>query len=181
MTHKPPAPVKLTKTEKALADKIEFDALRLDRNVARENGEMALKLTNSLHKRGVVPEVRVRYFVDPVFNIGVARSREEVFHQNGTSGDAVMRHPHFLPYLRYFIHGPDLPGSTITGFCKIVNDDLGTTGMLLKQLRQFAQSEVRQHRLDKSHAADEFFKLSHELGLDDHFCRTVRDAAKQTR
>lgn len=36
---------------------------------------------------------------------GRGRSRADVFEKNGTRGEAIFRHPHFLTYLRYFLYG----------------------------------------------------------------------------
>ena len=128
-----------------------------------------------------VPQSRWAYFTDPALNIGSSKSRLEVFESNGTTGEAIFEHPHFLKYLQYFIHGPDLPHETIVSFCAILNKEILTSGMLLDRLRSFARSETRKRGLDKHHASEEFYKLALECELDDHLVRTVRNAVRQVR
>jgi len=47
--------------------------------------------------------------LDPAYFVcGHGLSHLQVFEKNGTRGDDVFRHPHFVKYLRYFLYGPDL-------------------------------------------------------------------------
>lgn len=74
-------------------------------------------LALSLFERSVIPEIRIAYFKDPNFNLGGrGKSREEIFESNGTSGDEILSHPHFLKYLEYFLCGPNLPSLAIDTF-----------------------------------------------------------------
>src|SRR5262249_12951391 len=168
--------------ELSLLDQVSFELDNLKHEDVQATLEAAGKLAKSLLSRSGIPKARVRYFTAPDLNIGShGKSRKEVFETNGTHGEDILRHAHFLPHLRYFIYGPDLPASSIKGFCQILNEDAGTSGMVLDQLNKFVRAEVRRERLTPSDAAEEFFKLSHELGLDEHLCRMVRDAALNTR
>ena len=181
-----PGAVGLMPEERDLRNEIDFapDRLQLGQtfySVLEKSCAAAARLTGLLFDRDAVPPVRLAYFTDPALNVGLRRSRLEVFEDNGTRGEAIWEHPHFLKYLRYFIYGPDLPQATISGFCDIVNDDLLTSGMQLDRLRAYARRAVRQHGLDARHASEEFYKLARECALDDHFARSVRDAARSTR
>jgi hypothetical protein len=178
MKHEPPIAIPLTEEEKSLLGRISFDHTKIRGGDFQSIMDAACELAKSLLRRSGIPGNRLAYFIDPALNIGVAKSRKEVFEANGTRGEDILRHPHFLKHLQYFICGPDLPASSIEGFCQTLNDDSGTSGMMLDQLKRFVRAEVRKERLEKSRAAEEFFKLSHELGLDEHFCRTIRDAAR---
>jgi hypothetical protein len=52
----------------------------------------ARALTESLVKRGAIPEIRRRFFTDPELNIGGrGKSRMQVFEVNGTKGDAIFQ------------------------------------------------------------------------------------------
>jgi hypothetical protein len=104
-----------------------------------------------------------------------------MFEASGVSGMEILPNPSFVHYPGYLINGPDLPKPVITGLCRILNDDMGTPGMLLKQFQQHARSSVRNHHLDRSHAGGELFRLGLELGMDIHDARTLRDAAKSAR
>ncbi len=138
-------------------------------------------LIKSLLDRNAVPQVRLRLFCDPDYAETGNKCPQQVFESNGTSGNAIFRHPHFIPYLRHFIHGPDLPRAAIDGLCKILNDDLGTSGGVMDQYRKHARECVRRYGLVASDAATEFFRLGVEIGMEIHRARTLRDAARSTR
>lgn len=176
--------VELNAEERALYDSICWDLDELSRKDYGERVnhlERMGQLAESLLERAAIPRVRVAYFTDPAMSVGGhGTSRKEVFERNGTSGRDIFRHPHFTGYLRYFIHGPDLPKATIHGFCEIIEDDAGTSGEVLDQVRAFVRKEVRDRGLTPGRAADEFFKLAHEIDKPD-LAESVRAAAKQVR
>ncbi len=181
----PPASIELTPEEQAFADSIDFapDQLRLGAMydvVLRESCAAARALASALLNRGAVPEIRLAYFTEARYNIGMKRSRREVFEDNGTRGEAILEHGHFLPILRYWIHGPNLPNETMTGFCALADDGTLTSGMQLDRLREYARQQTRQRGLDPKAASEEFYTLALECGLDDHVARSVRDAVRQT-
>ncbi len=176
--------VRLNEQEQVLADAVfpEWGGL-LDKDYDTRIGmlEKMGQLAESLLRRGAIPAVRLAYFTDADMNVGGrGKSRKQVFEGNGTKGAAIFRHAHFMEYLRYFIYGPDLPEPTVRGFCKIVEDDAGTSGMLLSQITAFVRKEVRERRLDRRHAAAEFFKLANEVGKPE-MAETVRHAAMSVR
>lgn len=55
-----------------------------------------VKLTVT-HAAQVEPDL-IEKLTDPAFNVGSVRSHQQVFDANGTKGDDILRHPHFLPY-----------------------------------------------------------------------------------
>ena len=184
MKTSPPTIVVLNADEVDLAAKIEFDIEPLSpgrHERIRASCEHARPLAKSLLSRGAIPDIRISYFMDPEYNIHGKRSRKEVFEKNGTRGDAILGHPHFLPYLRYFIHGPNLPMSVIEKFCAAVKSDPFEGTELLENLRRLARQAVRKHGLERRDAAEEFYKLSLELGLPDWEARNVRDAVMKIR
>jgi hypothetical protein len=140
-------------------------------------------LTQSLLKRKAIPELRLRYFADPKLNIrGRGKSRKEVFEANGIEGEAMFRHPHFLPYLKYFIFGPDLPAEAITPFICVIEEELGSSGMILNQLCRVARAKTRRLTREKrQNAPEEFFKLSLEAGLNSGMARSIRDVVRNSR
>ncbi len=186
MTHLRPTALDLSPDEATLARRIDFcpDQLRLSgrfEQVVRGSCAAASRLAKSLLARSAIPEIRLAYFTDARFNIGSKRSRKEVFESNGTSGDAILEHPNFLKYLRYFVYGPNLPPATIAGFCRLVEENRGTSGMVLDALRTYARREVRKGGPNAHDASEEFFKLALECGLDEGFARSIRDAAPRAR
>ncbi|MFO0802821.1 MAG: hypothetical protein U0791_06825 [Gemmataceae bacterium] len=174
--------VALNAREKALFDFICWDIHELARRDDRsEHFDKMRDLAESLIKRKAVPEVRLAIFTDPQMNAGGrGKSRQQVFESNGTTGRDILRHPHFMAHLRYFLNGPDLPRPVIEGFCKVIEDDAGTSGMVLDQIKAFVRKAVRDRRLNPRHAADEFYKLAHEIDRGD-LADNVRAAAKSVR
>lgn len=170
---------RLSAAEQILLAQIDFE---LGTDDALSSLDAAGKLASSLLKRNAIPTIRLHYFTDPEFNIGGTRSREGVFEKNGTSGNAILKHPHFLPYLHYFIFGPRLPDATITMFGQRVKESGGfVSGSDWPDLDGIVRQAIRQHGLDASDAAEEFFKLALECGLDRFLARHFRDTAKKTR
>ncbi|MEK6257040.1 MAG: hypothetical protein AABP62_00350 [Planctomycetota bacterium] len=178
MKYRPPQSVELTDEEAKLYSQIPESPSHDGWHAVADAMEALFK---SLEERQAIPEIRLQVFCDPNYAETGNKSRQEVFESNGTVGRDICRHPHFIPYLRYFIHGPNLPKTAIDGLCKILNDDVGTSGMVLDQYRKHARACVRQHRLNASDAATEFFRLGVEIGMEIHSARTLRDAARTTR
>lgn len=138
-------------------------------------------LVESLLNRNAVPEIRLRLFCDSDYAETGNKSRQQVFESNGTTGSGIYRHPHFIPYLRHWIDGPSLPQEAIDGLCTILNENLGTSGMVMDQYRKHARASIRKHGLSPSIAATEFFRLGVEIGMEIDEARTLRNAARSTR
>jgi hypothetical protein len=171
--------VKLTKKEQKLFGEIQWDIDTIRGGEFPEDNWGKLgELTESLLERKAIPEIRLRMFNDPDFNPGGrGKSRIDIFHQNGRSNAEIIRHPHFLPYLRYFVEGPDLPEPTIAGFLKIIKEDRGTSGMVADQLAKYVRKETRAMGRD-NHAPQEFFRLCHEAERP-QWAEFVRKAAME--
>lgn len=174
MKYMPPKQVELLYEESKWVKTISSD------NKWHTKADAMEKLTKSLLKRNAIPEIRLRLFSDPDLAETRSKSSKQRFESNGLAGDAIFRHPHFVKYLHYFINGPELPAVAIEGFCKILNDDLGTSGMLLDQLCKFVRSCIRDNDLDRTSAATEFYRLAVELDIE-HDPRTIRKASLSTR
>jgi hypothetical protein len=137
-------------------------------------GKAAHQLMTLLRARNAIPDVRIRNFTEP-FPGGRGKSHQDVFVRNGCRGEAIFKHPHFVPYLRYFMDGPALPATTIEGFRRILIDDSGTSGMVMDQLCRFVRAEARRLGLERSVAREEFWRLAEEV---EYFhAGTIRDAA----
>ena len=175
-----PEPITLTPQEQALLQKINFGFANPGQPDTDPKGDAALELTRLLCARGAIPDIRRRYLTDPKLNIGGrGKSRVQVF--GSTRGEVIFRDGNFLPYLKYFIFGPDLPSETIARLRQVVEDGHGLRGNL-DQLRKVARSETR--RLSTSRKArypEEFFKLALEIGLDEFRAARIRDAASTTK
>lgn len=167
----------LTGEEQELFSSIKFDWNSHDE--LRGSLEPMALLTKSLLERGAIPKVRIAYFTDPEFNPGGrGKSRQRVFENNGTCGHEIIRHPHFMKHLEYFLCGPKLPVVAIDNFKKKALSSGYLTGSDINDLTPFARSCVREHRLDPHNAADEFFKLAVECGARPAYADNVRKSVR---
>jgi hypothetical protein len=177
--------VELTAEETMLLAKIDFDSsssARQGHDYWKTVGDAALGLMKSLIARGAIPEVRTRYFSDSDFNIGGrGRSRVGIVEKNGTQGEAIFRHPHFLKYLHYFLYGPDLPVHVTEAFRQKIGDIGFVTSSDIVPLGTFARQLTRANKLDASDPAEEFFKLALECGLELHEAKAIRNSVKGVR
>lgn len=179
MNNQRPKKIELTTEEETLLAQINFHPQNDGKlhEILQISCAVAARLANSILSRKVVPEIRRRYFTDPDLNIGLKKSRKQVFEGNGTQGEAILKHPHFLPYLHYFIYGPQLPDKAIDGFCDIVSG-FDTEG---DEIRRFARNITRQFELDPRETCEEFFKLALECGMPVYEARAVRDAVRSIK
>lgn len=163
-------PIELTPEEAALCQQMEAEFS----SGSSYSGKAACALLKSLHSRGAIPEARVRDFTEP-FPGGRGKSHKDVFEKNGCRGDAIVQHPHFVSYLRYFMNGPALPADTIEGFRKIMIEDSGTSNMVMDKLCKFVRAETRRLKLERDVAREEFWRLAQEVGYA--HAVTIREAA----
>ena len=122
----------------------------------------AVSLMRSLLKRKVIPKIRLYYFVDADFNSRSRKSHKEIFEINGTSGEDIYKHPHFWPFLHYFIFGPDLREEIKEAFLRIVGSEEYISGSDIPKLRQFVRDQTRNYGLYPKKASEEFYKLALE-------------------
>lgn len=147
---------------------------------AKANGLASVKLMKSLLARDAIPEWRLRYFSDPAFNSGGhGRSDEQIFIRNGcTTQEKLFAHPHFLKVLKYFLKGPDLSLSIIEEW-RAAAADCGTiTSGDLAPLTKLARRLARDQGLNGKTAAEEFYKLALECGLDADQAWSIRDGVR---
>jgi hypothetical protein len=175
-----PGPIELTAEEQALFGRLATDP------------EAGVPLMESLLERDAIPAIRWQYFAEPELNIGYSYSHMEQFERNGTRGEAIFRHPHFVPYLRYIVSGPDLPRRAIETFHEKVVSCYGVSSGDVPELWDLARQLTRQFGLDPHYACEEFHKLALEcFGImrDDEYdlagyggsARSIRDCVKKMR
>lgn len=171
--------IELTAEEQRLYDLI---PTRLEADGTWERTADAMEaLFKSLVKRAAIPEVRLKVFNDPDFAEVGRKSPRDVFHSNGRADAEIIRHPHFVEYLRYFIFGPQLPVAVIEDTTEFFNDFIGTSGMLSRESRKKIKEQVRSFNLDRLDAAQEFFRLGVEIGLSPYEARGLKEAAQSVR
>jgi hypothetical protein len=174
--------ISLTKEEADILDGLLFEWDFLDDSAAKLNGERAAALTSSLLRRKGIPDVRLKYFTEAEYRRGrIKGSHHELFHRNGLRDHELMRHPHFLPYLKYFLFGPDLPKDAIQRFKEQVARCGQVTSGDVISLGKFARSETRALGLAPHEAAEEYFKLAIECGIWVSYAHAIRDAVKTIR
>jgi hypothetical protein len=176
--------VELTESENALIARIDFKPSLSphDYEAVLANSEAPLALAKSLLARKAIPEPRRRWFEDSACNIGGrGDSRQDAFAKKGIRGDDMFRHPHFRKYLRYFVYGPDLPATVLDGFAEKVSGCGTVTSGDIIPLGEYAKQQTRAHGLDGGRAAEEFYKLALECGLDEYEARSIRHAVKTAR
>lgn len=176
--------IDLAIAEKELLSQLELDPHALSgHSEVKRNGELAAALMELLlTRKDAIPFHRIYYFTKPEYNVGGrGSSRKQIFERNGTSGKAIFHHPHFLPYLRYFVHGPDLPLEIRIAFKEKI-DDCGqiTSGDILP-LAKLARQLTRTHELNPREASEEFFKLALEYDLGTDWASTIRSQVRTIR
>ncbi|BAL73736.1 hypothetical protein [Bradyrhizobium cosmicum] len=173
--------IQLTGAEAALLAQIELDMGKLKFESAQSNAPAVVALMKSLEERKAIPEIRLRYWLDPDLNHGrIKSSHKGLFERNGTKGQEIFEHPHFLPYLRYFLFGADLPPSVISTMKERVGNPAWISSSDILPIAKFARMLARQSGLDQN-AAEEFFKLALDLGLPEYTAGAIRKAVHQIR
>lgn len=146
------------------------------------NREPILALLKSLHDRSALPASRIRYWKDPACNTGRLKgSNESLFRRHGTYGADIYTDPHFVPFLRYFLFGADLPQNVIEAFEEHVGNPEWVTSGDVVPMGKFARNLTRRFGLERDHVSEEFFKLCLDMGLDLSIAQSVRRAVMQVR
>jgi hypothetical protein len=106
-------------------------------------------------------------------------AHRDIFARNGSSGRDAYTHPHFLPFLRYFLYGADLPTAVIKEFETQIGDPRWFSGSDILGLTKETRAIVRRYNLRDYHYADEFHKLAIDNGLGHYDCEAIRKAAAE--
>lgn len=181
--------IELTDEEQELVDAITLRMPLFGENqsdshsIYLANKRPIVALLKSLNKRGAIPEVRLKYWDDPDYNTDhrFKVSNKGLFERNGCMGQDIYTDPHFLPYLRYFLFGAELPDSVIVEFEKKVGNPNWLTSGDILPIGKFARKLVRQHDLDRRRAPEEFFKLCLDMGITLSYAESVMDSVKKAR
>lgn len=178
--------IALTDDEKALLQAItlRFESFEHDpREIYLQNEKPVLGLVKSLAKRDAVPEIRLKFWSDPEYrtNRRIKSAPKGTFERNGCTGDDIYIHLHFLPYLRYFLFGADLPDEVISRFERQVGNPAWVTSGDIDPMGKCARALIREFELDRYRAPEEFYKLCLDIGLERWVARIVMDSAKRVR
>lgn len=158
--------IKLTEGQQKILDQINFDIDQIVENrSAQQNGELVCSLTKELVNENLIPRIRIEYFVNPQYNSGSRnKSRKEVFEKNGSSGDDMLKHLHFLQFFEYFVFGPNLPGSVISSFKEAVENCGPITSGDVLILKKFVKECARVTGLGRE-SIGEFYRLAIECDI----------------
>ena len=179
--------IELTDEEEALVDAVDLRVSHPDHDEAHAayeaNKQPILALLESLSERGAIPEERLNYWNRPDYNTDrrLKVSNKGMFERNGCTGQEIYTHPHFIPYLRYFLCGVDLPDAVIAEFEEKVGNPRCATSSDIVPLGKSARDLARQHHLNRAHASEEFFKLCLDMGLGLSTAASVMSSVKQLR
>ncbi len=179
-----PFTIPLTPGEIELVEAIKFDPHDTLGNIQafHTNGDLVVQLTESLLKRNAIPDQRLKYFSDPEYHVGGrGSSRQELFLRNTGDFDKMLRHSHFLKYLRYFIHGADLPLPIITDYARTVENCGSITSGDIATLTATARQLASTHRLEPKSGAEEFYKLCLDLNLGPNDATSIRSSVLKIR
>lgn len=180
MAYTVPQQVSLTEPELKLYARIKAGK-PIDLEHWHDAADAMEELVESLLKREAIPPIRLRLFDDADLAETNGKSPLDEFQSEGNDFRSTIRHGHFVKYLHHFIYGPSLPKAAIEGLCKILNDDMGTSGTLIDQYCKHARDCVRKYGLQRHEAGTEFFRLGVEIGMEVDAARTLRKAARSVR
>lgn len=173
--------IELAPEEQILLATLTFHAPQENADYKR-NGDVALKLTQGLAAREAIPEHRLRYFTDPQYHVSNRRqSRQDVFERNGCKGESILRNGHFLPHLRYFIFGANLPDGVRFAFKAAVEECGLVTSGDIAPLASTAKALARRFGLKGTGVREEFYKLALDCGLSESDATAMRRAVMGLR
>ena len=180
--------VELTEEEKALVGSMLMHVPKFGdvRDIYTRNADKVVDLLDSLLGRGAIPQVRMRYWTDPEYCTAPGKSSHAgLFARNGRTDHEVYRNLRFLPYLRYFLFGCELPNAVIEDFESGLAGEHITPKWFTsgdhEPMWKLVRKVTRKHELEKRWAAEEFLKLCLDLGFDIDVARSVRNAVMKVR
>ena len=89
--------IELLDEESEVLSGIELDQSALDHAQYKLQGPLVLGLLKSLAERNAIPEVRLRYWSDPEYQIGRLKiSHKGLFERNGRQGYEIYTHPNCI-------------------------------------------------------------------------------------
>jgi hypothetical protein len=158
--------IALLPEEQGLLDQIVFEYPNHDHGRYLANSARVAKLMASLIQRGGIPEHRIKWFSDPDYKRGRLKgSRQSLYERNGTRGQDIFKHPHFLDPLHYMIFGVDLPSVAIKRFSDFCDRNQPVGGSDAGDLLKMAKDLTNEYRIEPHEAADKFFQLALDCGV----------------
>ena len=178
--------IKLTEEEAGILSKIDLRSNHHNHDEGRAaylgNKELIPALLTLLGSRGAVPEMRLKYWTDPKYQMSRTKgSRKDLLESNGWRGDELYTSPYFIEHLRYFLFGAELPDAVIVEFEAMVGNPEWVTSSDIVPIGKTARDLTRKNHLDKHTAPGEFFKLCLDMGLSLYTAQSVMESVKKAR
>lgn len=178
--------IRLTADETATLANIDLRTTHQDHDEGHKayqaNKQPILALLKSLGARKAIPQERLNFWTEARYHQGrIKASRKGLFERNGRRGADIYTHPNFIPHLRYFLFGADLPDVVISAFEEKVGRPEWVSSSDIVPIGKVARDLTRQHGLSKSDAPQEFFKLCLDMGLGLSTAESVARSVKQIR
>jgi hypothetical protein len=179
----PKGAIALTPEEQILLQQVTLRVEELDGHEHyQRNAELAVKLFTSVRERSAIPPNRWKWFFDPKYNPGShGKSRYERFRNNCPDDDDIVRHPNFLAVIDYFINGARLTPGIISSFGDTVNQLGMISSSDVIPLGKAARQLTRDFGEKGPAIADEFYKLSLDLGLGPNYAESVMRQVRQVK
>jgi hypothetical protein len=134
------------------------------------------ELFKSLSQRDTIPQVRLKFFLDPAYNWhNTKKSRQAVFTDNGTIGNNIYAHPNFAKYLSYFIEGPKVSSEIKAIFKKSFDDRKPITSGDSTELLTIFRANIKTNDRNEDFA-EECYKLVLENVDSPFLAENVRKA-----
>jgi len=148
----------------------------------RFDGKAMSGLFRLLDKRNAIPEIRIEIFERSELAEFGKKSILDNFNSNGRSNEEVIEHPHFYPYLEYFINGPSLPENIIEEFVRMSNQNVFVESPeLTDDILKFVRSCIKKYRLEKNKAKSDFFRLAIETRYSINDSKHIREAVTSVK
>lgn len=171
--------IELTDDEREILKDIELDQTALDHEQYKRQAPLVLKLVTSLFERNAIPQIRLKYWSDPEYYLGRSKmSHKELFERNGKKDNEIFVEPSFLPYLRYFLSGAQLPAAAIAEFETVVGDPEWVSSGDTRKISKGTREIVRKYGLQAED--EEFYRLALDMGLNRSFARSVRGCGESS-
>lgn len=126
------------------------------------------ELMESLRDRKVIPEIRLKYYFLPQYNLKNTKKARSANFEN-------FQHPYreisFLKYLTYFIEGPSIPEELLNNINEI-RAKYPYTGDSLDEVKKAVRNYLKNDPANKSILAEELYKLY--LEFDDSDAELIR-------
>ena len=124
-----------------------------------QNGKIIKALLTDIRDR--IPAERWKVLSDSEYNNGSRKeSVLDAFRRNGNhTASEISSHPHFLPYVRYLLSGPDLPETFVSAFDEKVRELAGLGQITSSDLDPLMREVRRLVRLHGTTDEEQVFRL----------------------